>query len=134
MCGAISKSTINFDEYEFNAPTEHALNLEFQASQIWIYLILFLVGVGSRPYRCSNSGSIRGSILASTSSCISVPPHTPFNSVATIKKIYFFRPENPFLGFCQNGISYVLRFKKGNIPAERPGDLKICIFREMPPT
>ena len=27
-CGAITKSTINFAEYEFNAPTEDALNLQ----------------------------------------------------------------------------------------------------------
>ena len=46
MCGAITKSTINFAEYEFNAPTEDALNLQLQASQVWIYLILLLGGVG----------------------------------------------------------------------------------------
>ena len=90
MCGAIAKSTINFAEYEFNAPTEHALNLHFQVAQIWIYLILLLVGVGSRPDRCSNSGSIRGSILASTSSCISVPLGTPFNLYPYLKKFIFF--------------------------------------------
>ena len=34
MCGAITKPTINFAEYEFKDSTEDALNLQFQAAQI----------------------------------------------------------------------------------------------------